>query len=146
MRKLFISFVAILVFSGCGRTVGIKASMSEAPKVPPVLILKVGDKMPDMSGIEVTERLPWFNFLLGKSGGLHYTGVFGEVWTMEAFLFCAGKLLEKPFGFYTSVLDIVYLDPDMDGKIDEVVLDASKPPRATVGATAPNCPLPATDI
>ncbi|KKM71173.1 hypothetical protein LCGC14_1433360 [marine sediment metagenome] len=146
MKKLFLLFIMALVFSGCGRTMEIKDSALEPPEKLLPLALKVGDKMPDMSGTEVTEVLPWFNLLLGKSGERHFTGLFGEAWTMEAFLYCDGELSEKPFGHYASVLDIVYLDPDMDGEIDEVVLDASKPPQATVGITAPDCPPPATDI
>lgn len=112
----------------------------------PAFALDVGDPMPDVSGIEVTEVLPWFNFGLNKSGERHFRGVFGKVWTMEAFLSCDGKLLEKPFGYYTSILDVIYLDLDMDGEINEVILDASKPPKATIGITAPDCPPPAVNI
>ncbi|HEA65916.1 MAG TPA: hypothetical protein ENI07_03705, partial [Desulfobacterales bacterium] len=90
MKKLLVLFITALVFSCAGRAMEIKDSALEPPEklLPPVLM--VGDPMPDMSGTEVTDMLPWFNFLLGKSGERHFTGLFGEAWTMEAFLFCDG--------------------------------------------------------
>ena len=104
----------------------------------PAFALEIGDKMPDTSGIETEAVLPWHHLILGKGGEQHFKEGADGFWTMEAFLYCDGKLLENPFGIYISELKVIYLDGNMDRIIDEIIVIGSK--RMSIGETAPECP------
>ena len=144
MKKLLALFITTLVFSCSGRALEVTDSTLAPPEKLPALTLKVGDEMPDTSGIEIVEVFPWHHLILGRGGEQHFKGDVDGIWTMEAFLYCDGKLLENPFGIYISELKVIYLDGDMNREIDEVIMVGSK--RISIGETAPDCPLPATKI
>ena len=144
MKKLLVLFITTLVFSCSGRALEVTDSTLAPPEKLPSLTLKVGDGMPDTSGIETVEVFPWSHSILGKGGEQHFKGDVDGIWTMEAFLYCDGKLLENPFGIYISELKVIYLDRDMDRIIDEVIVIGSR--RMSIGKTAPDCPPPATKI
>ncbi len=99
--------------------------------------LKVGGQMPNME-TEPDYIKPWNRIVddvLSKGGERHFRDIDSIHWTMEAFLSCGSVVSKKPFAFYLSKLNVVYLDLNMDGIIDKMVIDPTK----TIASTAPEC-------
>ncbi len=103
--------------------------------VTPVSALVVGDKMPY---IEDSPDFisPWIGPLTGASGERRFKdNENGVGFKMEAYLRCNNIMLLVPFGVFDSIDELVYLDYDMDGKIDQVIF-----PGKSIATTAPACP------
>jgi len=105
----------------------------------PVSALEVGDKMPDVSGIKIQiNESHWFNPYNSRRGVYNIRAEhYGDpIFVMEAFLTC-GEDKKGPFGIYSSGEGVLYLDIDMDGKIDEKIIG---PTGIKIRDTAPECP------
>jgi len=97
--------------------------------------LKVGDKMPYMKGAP-TYLSSWMDPNTGSYGERRFRdNDNGEGFKMEAYLTCNDVSLLVPFGVFDSIEDLVYLDPNMDGIIDNI-----DSPNMSIGSTAPPCP------
>lgn len=145
MKKLFVLFIVAIAFSGCSRALEIKDSTPEPPEKLPSLALKVGDKMPDVSGLTYQREIPYS--ILDKTiikvirDNNPRTQDYSEFATV-AYLVCDGEQLPKPFGIFMGTNDTLYLDPDFDGRINRV-WTVPLPP---ISMTAPDCPAPSEKI
>ncbi len=99
--------------------------------------LKVGDQVPNVEG-EPNYIKPWYKTIDGvliKGGERHYKDIDSVNWIMKVYLYCGSVLLKKPFAFYLSKLNVVYLDINMDSIIDKMIID----PKVSIALTAPEC-------
>jgi len=122
MKKTIVTLIAVSTLIGC----------SKFPS-------KIGEKMPAVNSQNVLEMGPWrnednskkgFSLLLDEDGdGIHDL--------KAAYLECNKKIFEHPLGVYDGKNNILYLDKNFDGLVDEIIENPEKEKK--IYNDAPDC-------
>ena len=131
MKRLFLIVLFCVMMSGMLWVNGgfsqdkenLDAAIQDVIEKLPKEGLKVGDKMPNLEGYEITYPGTWFNPDMTRSGNQANMAKPEEddkyfvVWNE-----CDGVAAELPFGIFDIETYILYLDnAPTDGMIDEVI-------------------------